>query len=242
MLSGATAGMAGAVLAQTSEFVSLDMLGFDRSAEVMMVATLGGTGTIHGVVLGAAAFGVRAGRAVHPQPEILAAGPGPGADGLRPGAARRHRGRPRTPAPASRRRDRPALQTRGLEVRFGSFTAVGGVDLVRRTRRAPRPDRTQRRRQDHASSTALTGSIAPDRRAGAGRRRRLHGPAAAAARPSRPGPHLPDQPAVPQPDGAGERGPRDLRARRQVPRLLAQRRRGPPGRWTRRAATWTSST
>jgi branched-chain amino acid transport system permease protein len=56
-LSGAIAGMAGAVLAQTSRFASLDMLGFDRSAEVMMVATLGGTGSIHGVVLSAAAFG-----------------------------------------------------------------------------------------------------------------------------------------------------------------------------------------
>jgi branched-chain amino acid transport system permease protein len=57
MLSGAMSGMAGAVLAQTSQFASLDMLGFDRSAEVMMIATLGGTGHIHGVVLGAAAFG-----------------------------------------------------------------------------------------------------------------------------------------------------------------------------------------
>jgi branched-chain amino acid transport system permease protein len=56
-LSGALAGLAGAVLAQTSTFASLDMLGFDRSAEVMMVATLGGSGHIHGVVLGAAAFG-----------------------------------------------------------------------------------------------------------------------------------------------------------------------------------------
>ena len=56
-LSGLFAGMAGAVLAQTSRFVSLDMLGFNRSAEVMMVATLGGTGVMHGVVLGAAAFG-----------------------------------------------------------------------------------------------------------------------------------------------------------------------------------------
>ncbi len=57
MLSGAIAGLGGAVLAQTSHFVSLDMLGFDRSAEVMMVATLGGTGTLHGVVIGAAGFG-----------------------------------------------------------------------------------------------------------------------------------------------------------------------------------------
>jgi branched-chain amino acid transport system permease protein len=56
-LSGAVAGLAGALLAQTSSFASLDMLGFDRSAEVMMVATLGGSGYLHGVVIGAAVFG-----------------------------------------------------------------------------------------------------------------------------------------------------------------------------------------
>jgi len=56
-MSGAVAGVAGALLAQTSRFASLDMLGFERSAEVMMMATLGGTGSIPGVVMGAATFG-----------------------------------------------------------------------------------------------------------------------------------------------------------------------------------------
>ncbi len=56
-MSGAIAGLAGAVLAQTSHFASLDMLGFDRSAEVMMMTTIGGSGSIPGVVMGAAAFG-----------------------------------------------------------------------------------------------------------------------------------------------------------------------------------------
>jgi branched-chain amino acid transport system permease protein len=57
MLSGAIAGIAGALLAQTSRFASLDMLGFERSAEIMMVVTLGGTGHMQGVMIGAAAFG-----------------------------------------------------------------------------------------------------------------------------------------------------------------------------------------
>jgi branched-chain amino acid transport system permease protein len=56
-MSGAIAGIAGAVLAQTSRFASIDMLGFDRSAEVMMMTTIGGSGSIPGVVMGAAAFG-----------------------------------------------------------------------------------------------------------------------------------------------------------------------------------------
>ncbi|MCR0983961.1 branched-chain amino acid ABC transporter permease [Roseomonas populi] len=56
-ISGGIAGLAGALLAQTSNFASLDMLGFERSAEVMMMATLGGTGSIPGVVLGATGLG-----------------------------------------------------------------------------------------------------------------------------------------------------------------------------------------
>ncbi|UFN46863.1 branched-chain amino acid ABC transporter permease [Roseomonas sp. OT10] len=56
-ISGGIAGLAGALLAQTSSFASLDMLGFERSAEVVMMATLGGTGSLPGVVVGAAGFG-----------------------------------------------------------------------------------------------------------------------------------------------------------------------------------------
>ncbi|AZO81919.1 MULTISPECIES: branched-chain amino acid ABC transporter permease [unclassified Bosea (in: a-proteobacteria)] len=58
LLSGAIAGVGGALLAQTSRFASLDMLGFERSAEIVMVVTLGGTGHIAGVSIGAAAFGL----------------------------------------------------------------------------------------------------------------------------------------------------------------------------------------
>jgi branched-chain amino acid transport system permease protein len=56
VLSGALAGMAGAMLAQTSNFASLDMLGFDRSADLLMMTALGGTGSIPGVILGASLF------------------------------------------------------------------------------------------------------------------------------------------------------------------------------------------
>ncbi|CAM5219539.1 Branched-chain amino acid transport system permease protein OS=Castellaniella defragrans OX=75697 GN=HNR28_001880 PE=4 SV=1 [Castellaniella defragrans] len=56
VISGAIAGMAGAMLTQTSNFASLDMLGFERSADVLIMTALGGTGSIPGVVFGAAAF------------------------------------------------------------------------------------------------------------------------------------------------------------------------------------------
>lgn len=56
VLSGAIAGMAGAMLAQTSNFASLDMLGFERSADLVMMTAIGGTGSIPGVILGASLF------------------------------------------------------------------------------------------------------------------------------------------------------------------------------------------
>lgn len=56
VLSGGLAGMAGAMLGQTSNFASLDMLGFERSADVVMMTAIGGTGSIPGVILGASLF------------------------------------------------------------------------------------------------------------------------------------------------------------------------------------------
>ena len=57
-LGAALAGAAGALLAQTTAFASLDVLGFDRSADVMLVLVLGGTGYLYGGVLGAVLFRV----------------------------------------------------------------------------------------------------------------------------------------------------------------------------------------
>jgi branched-chain amino acid transport system permease protein len=56
VLSGAIAGVAGALLSQTSNFASLDMLGFDRSADVVVMTAIGGTGSIPGVIVGAGLF------------------------------------------------------------------------------------------------------------------------------------------------------------------------------------------
>jgi branched-chain amino acid transport system permease protein len=56
---GATlAGAAGALLAQTTGFASLDVLDFNRSADVLLVLVLGGTGYLYGGVLGAVVFRV----------------------------------------------------------------------------------------------------------------------------------------------------------------------------------------
>ena len=47
------AGVAGALLTQTTETVSLDSLGFERSAEVVVMLVLGGAGRLYGGLVGA---------------------------------------------------------------------------------------------------------------------------------------------------------------------------------------------
>ena len=55
-LAGGIAGAAGALLAQTTGFASLDVLDFHRSADVMLMLVIGGTGYLYGGLFGAIAF------------------------------------------------------------------------------------------------------------------------------------------------------------------------------------------
>jgi branched-chain amino acid transport system permease protein len=55
-IAAAIAGVAGALLAQTTETVSLDSLGFERSAEVVVILVLGGPGKLYGGLVGAMVF------------------------------------------------------------------------------------------------------------------------------------------------------------------------------------------
>ena len=55
-LSAAMAGVAGALLAQTTTFVGIDLLGFQRSAELLIILAFGGTGRLYGALVGAAVF------------------------------------------------------------------------------------------------------------------------------------------------------------------------------------------
>jgi branched-chain amino acid transport system permease protein len=50
------AGIAGAMLAETTETVSLEVLGFQRSADVLVMLILGGTGRLYGGLIGAAVY------------------------------------------------------------------------------------------------------------------------------------------------------------------------------------------
>jgi branched-chain amino acid transport system permease protein len=50
------AGVAGALIAQTTQFVSLDVLAFHRSADVLLMLVIGGVGYLYGGLIGALIF------------------------------------------------------------------------------------------------------------------------------------------------------------------------------------------
>jgi branched-chain amino acid transport system permease protein len=52
------AGVAGALLTQTSAFASLDVFAFDRSADLLLVLLIGGSGYLYGGIIGAVIFKV----------------------------------------------------------------------------------------------------------------------------------------------------------------------------------------
>ena len=174
------AGAAGALLAQTTGFASLDVFEFHRSADVMLMLVIGGTGWLYGGVAGAIVFKLMqdALSADHAAVLDVLARPVPGGAGA---------GGPRPAAPAL-----DLVLAQGGTAMSGEVVlscARPGQALRRHhghqqrhagpeARRAPCADRPQRRRQDHADQPA-------DRRAGAHRRphragRPGHHPAGAA--------------------------------------------------------------
>jgi branched-chain amino acid transport system permease protein len=55
-IAAAMAGIAGALLAQTTETVSLEAIGFQRSADVLIMLVLGGAGRLYGGLVGTIIF------------------------------------------------------------------------------------------------------------------------------------------------------------------------------------------
>jgi branched-chain amino acid transport system permease protein len=54
--SAAIAGVAGALLAQTTQFVGIESISFNRSAEILIILVLGGTGRLYGGLIGAIVY------------------------------------------------------------------------------------------------------------------------------------------------------------------------------------------
>jgi len=63
------AGVAGALLAQTTQFVALDVLSFQRSADLLIIVIIGGTATLYGGFIGAALFLIAQDRLANLSPE-----------------------------------------------------------------------------------------------------------------------------------------------------------------------------
>ncbi|MBI3524283.1 MAG: branched-chain amino acid ABC transporter permease [Betaproteobacteria bacterium] len=55
-IGAAYAGVAGALLTQTTQFVSLDVMAFSRSAELLLILVLGGSGNLYGALIGTIVF------------------------------------------------------------------------------------------------------------------------------------------------------------------------------------------
>jgi branched-chain amino acid transport system permease protein len=56
VIAGMMAGLAGALLANHTEFVSPSTMSWQRSGDLIIMVVLGGTGTLHGAILGAVAY------------------------------------------------------------------------------------------------------------------------------------------------------------------------------------------
>jgi branched-chain amino acid transport system permease protein len=55
-IAAGIAGIAGALLTQTTQFASLSVLDFERSADVLLILIIGGTGYLYGGLIGAVLF------------------------------------------------------------------------------------------------------------------------------------------------------------------------------------------
>jgi branched-chain amino acid transport system permease protein len=55
-IAGGMAGAGGALLAQTTSFASVEVFAFDRSADLVLLVVIGGTGWLYGGVIGAVIF------------------------------------------------------------------------------------------------------------------------------------------------------------------------------------------
>ena len=221
-ISAMIAGIAGAVLAQTTSTVSLGVLEFQRSAEVLIILVLGGAGRLYGGLVGAIVFMVARDQfsGIAPQYWYFWIGallvtvvmllP----NGILGGLAQLS----------------AALAGRVVVSAAGALHAGARQALRlagRGQRHQPRhspwralcPDRAQRRRQDHAHQPDHR-HAAPRRRPHPSRRCRHHRRQARRPRQARPGAHLPDQRAVPAPQRARGRDARRVRAARGGGRMV----------------------
>ncbi len=148
-ISAMIAGVAGALLTQTNQFVGLNVLGFEPSGELMVMLILGGVGRLYGAFVGPLVYLIAQDLLAKQFPEYWYFGIGLMLVLVVHVRPRRHSRDHRRPdrAVAGDRRDPGARNTRPVqELRRAHRRRQHPVPP--RRRRAPRADRPQRRRQD----------------------------------------------------------------------------------------------
>ena len=183
-ISAAIAGIAGGLWAQTNAYVNLGALGLDRAATVLIILILGGYGRLYGAFVGAVAYMVLSHFLSKFYPTAWQLGLGlllvvialfarNGILGIGERLLHRFGGKRSRTMSAPPARDPQSLPQLRCARRRARHQLPAG------SRCPPRPDRTQRRRQDHVRQPAHRGA-APDRRPGAAEGTRHH------RRPPRP--------------------------------------------------------
>ncbi len=148
----------------------MSTLSLDRAATVLIMLVLGGYGRLYGAFVGAVAYMVLSHYLAKIYPTAWQLGPRPDAGDHRAVRAQRHsrhirhhrREIPPQAGIAMTSGRQALLEARSIGKSFGALVAVEQHQFPSRCRRAPRADRTERRRQDHLHQSA-------DRRAGADR-------------------------------------------------------------------------
>ena len=232
VIAGVLCGLAGVLLANHTDFISPAMMHWTRSGDLIVMAVLGGMGTVFGPVIGAVALLVLeealphlieivghlfTGKRDRRRAGILAAHPRADAAADRAVRARRHR-RPASRACAVAD---ALLQIDGLTKRFGGVVASDDIVLDVDRGRAARHHRAERRRQDHADRPARRRDRA-ERRPHPFRRPRHHRAAGAQPQPARAGALVPDHLAVSRFHRARQRRARGAGACRPFVPLLAR--------------------
>ena len=134
-ISAALAGIAGALLAQTTQFVGLTVLGFQRSGEIVIMLVFGGIGRLYGAFVGASRLHDRAGPAGEDRAGVLVFLDRPAAGAAGDVRARRHAGPDRpaaAPMTAGAGDHRPAQALRRADRR--RTTSTSGWRPARATR------------------------------------------------------------------------------------------------------------
>ena len=132
-ISAAIAGIAGAVLTQTTATVSLGVLDFQRSAEIVIILVLGGAGRLYGGLVGAIIFMVARDQFSGIAPQywyfwigaLLVAVVMLLPNGILGGLAKLRRALAGRVVVST-----AALSTQGLDKRFGSLVVASDINLV----------------------------------------------------------------------------------------------------------------